>query len=256
MFIVSKVVTRSNNPKGVETQFMDMSETDTKDRILRTLRRTDEPALSAKKLAEELDVSVHTVNNHTDGLEEEGRIETTKIGNAAAYYLPHSELPSRAKPDHTCGRCGREISRIYDHAKIEYDAYFDGMASDEGTATFYIFCRFCYADFIGWVEDPASQGEYPFVHTWDIPDDQLEEVRDDPDVQTMMPLESLEDEQVALYNIIKENQGDGGVFTEDIIEEAQELGLGEIEVKQRLKKLARTGYVYDAGIGYYRAGKS
>lgn len=156
----------------------------TRERIVRELRSTEKPALSAAKLAEELEVSVRTINNHVDELVENDRVQSMRIGNASAYYIPDRDRPAHQKPDFNCKRCGRSIQDYHDHAKIEYNTYFEQGNLESSVADFYIFCRFCYSDFVSWVRDPGTMGEYPFVDEWDISDRQLEEVKSDPEIVT------------------------------------------------------------------------
>lgn len=223
-----------------------MSQMDTKERIVRKLRNTAEPALSASLLADEVDVSVKTINNHVDDLIDEGTIETSEIGNATAYYVPFSDLPSHKKPSHTCGRCGRDTKGIYDHAKIEYETYFDRGNSEDTVPTFYVFCRFCYSDFISWIEDPAMVGNYMSAHGWDVPFSQLKELREDPDTVSAPKLAGLSDDARTVFDYIKdrEDEGELGVPRHEILEFIEEeLGMYDWEARDLFDKLDR-GYIY------------
>ena len=155
----------------------------TREQIVRKLRSTGDPATSAAKLAEELEVSVRTINNHVGDLVETGRVQSLQIGNATAYYVPESQQPGHLKPDFYCGRCGRSIDSAHDFAKIEYDRNFLNKGEDP-TGDFYIFCRFCFSDFTIWVHEPSARREYPFIDEWEIPEDQRQEVKDDPEIVT------------------------------------------------------------------------
>lgn len=221
-----------------------MSQTDTKERVIRTLGKSDEPVMSASMIAEEMDVSVKTVNNHVDDLIEDGRIETSQIGNATAYYLASSDVYGEGRGTHTCGRCGRKVSPSLDFAKIEYETYFVHRNPEDSTSTFYIFCRFCYADFISWIEDPNAIGSYPFVHSWDIPDPQLEEVREDDDTPTSPGREFLGTDEEAILDIIEdlESEYDDGVPEEKVKEVAVDRGMRDWEVEQHLQKLREGGH--------------
>lgn len=218
---------------------------DTKDRILRHIRSTNEPAVSAAQLADELEVSVHTVNKHVDNLVDEGSVQTTQIGNAKAYYIPFTELPNHAKPDHTCARCGRDIRDLDDFAKIQVDRYYQpGRAPEE--PDFYIFCRFCNRDFVHWVYDESQIGDYYDVHSWSIPRDQLEEVRNDPDIRTAPEtLEHLSDEEKQVYSVIKEIQEEDGWVTEgETMTRLTEVhGMHEDAAENALKQLSIQGQI-------------
>jgi len=166
-----------------------MFETDTRERIIRKLRSSDEPALSAADLAEELDLSVRAINTHLDELTSSGKIQTHQIGNATAYYLDTVSEPRHNLPDHTCHRCGREADETSDFGKIELDEYFTTSRPEPSTSNFYILCRFCYEDLVAWLynDDNRMGSSYPFVEKWDIPEEQKEEVIDDPEVDTEPP---------------------------------------------------------------------
>lgn len=235
-----------------------MSEIDTKSSIVHTLRRTDDPALSAKTLADKLDVSVRTINNHIDHLVEEDRVATTQIGNATAYYIPFDDLPNHTKPDNSCRRCGRAVDEVYDFAKLDASTYFARNNYGEETADFYIFCRFCYDDFVSWIEDPGTIGEYPYVHAWDLPRGQLAEVRDDPEVVTE-PGEPkyLDDAPQLLLAYIEDNEDEWerGVPKYELLEYAVEEGLLEVEADQALSVLVRAGYVHQPVLDCFRRAK-
>lgn len=160
-----------------------MPQSETQDQILRALRNAEKPALSASDPAEKLDVSIKTVNTNISPLTEQGDIATTQLGNATVYYLESSDLPAHQKPDHTCARCCREVNDNGDIAKVDLTTYFDGHRPEPGLTDFYILCRFCQADLVSWLyNDDNAMGEYAYVHSWNIPRDQLEAVRENPEI--------------------------------------------------------------------------
>lgn len=228
-----------------------MSTTDTKDRIVRSLRNSDEPALSARDLAEDLDVSVRTVNNHVGTLIDKGRIATTDIGNATAYYIPREELPGSHKPDHTCHRCGRDADTRYDFAKWDVSTYFEDKNAEGSVADFYVLCRFCHTDLIHWIyNDPGSIGHYPGVHSWSLPTDQLVEVREDPEIETTPSTDIIldgNDLMEAVYEYIVEHATEGEGVTEHEIENQfeSEIPLGR-SVDSILRQLHTSGLVFQA----------
>lgn len=227
------------------------------------------------RLAEKLDVSVRTINNHVDQLIEDDRIAATQIGNATAYYVPFSDMPAHRKPDHTCARCGREVNETHDFAKIETKTYFTDGQQDPSVADFYIFCRFCYADLVSWILDPATVGCYPFAHSWDIPTEQLEEVRNDPDVETAYPIEkaTLTDEEQTVYNIIastnettteneSKNEDDkpddrvaDPIHQETVIETAVDQDLHRQQAENTLRRLKQRGFLFEPQIHTYLPAK-
>lgn len=98
-----------------------------------------------------------------------------------------TEIPPHNKPNHYCKRCGRGINNLDDYAKREDKDYYERRRPPE-QADFFIFCRFCHTDFIKWVHgDDAAMGEYPFVDKWNIPDEQKEDVKNNPDITTEPP---------------------------------------------------------------------
>lgn len=236
-----------------------MDET-TADRIIRKLRNSAEPALSASMLANRLDVSVTTVNNHMDDLVSGGQVGSEQIGNAEAYYIPESDLPAHQKPDHTCKRCGRNIS-TGDFAKIEYDLYYSGKSHEPATADFFVFCRFCMSDFISWAhDDEGSMGAYPGVHGWEIPQSQLEEVREDPEIETT-PGDPMDNHHPDIWNkiigVFREEGGtDDWIDIETIISELSPPHT-ERESKKHIKRLSKAGYLDCGGtfLNKYRLAK-
>jgi Fe2+ or Zn2+ uptake regulation protein len=161
-----------------------MSQTDTAEQIIRELRRTEKPAMSAAQLSENIDVSVHTINNHLDTLLDQQQIQDTQIGNATAYFIESESEKGHGTPNHYCVRCGRGVYGISDYAKIEERLYFHKGGGHYNETDFYIFCRFCYSDFVSWIYDPAAMEEYPFLEHWDLPDHQREEAKSNPNLDT------------------------------------------------------------------------
>lgn len=231
-----------------------MSQSDTKQRIVSELRTTDKPALSAQMLAEELDVSVRTINNHIDELVAEERIQTSQIGNATAYYVPFSDQHFFDKPDHACVRCGRAVHTAYDHAKIEFTTYFENGNTSPEEADFHVFCRFCFSDFTDWVyQDTESIGDYPYVHGWDLPGDQLEQVREDDDVITAPDPEYLTGASKFVYQFVKgkENDHEDGVPKDEIIEAGEEDGYYDFKLEKAITTLKRGGFIHQPRWDYY-----
>lgn len=165
-----------------------MQDTDTKQRITHELRNTDEPAMSAAMLAEQLDVSVRTINTHITDLVENGQIQSLEIGNATAYYTSATDRPVHKKPDHHCDRCGREIWERFDFAKMDETTYFEGKAREPSVPDFWILCRFCHSDLVNWMfRDSNAMGDYPSVDHWNVPEEQVEAVKSDPEIDTESP---------------------------------------------------------------------
>lgn len=159
-----------------------------KSRIVRALRSTDEPARSAQQLADELDVSVKSINENITELVDEERVETVEIGNATAYYINLRNYPAHEKPDHHCSKCGREVNDSQDSARIEFTKHFTNQRSADEVVTRQVICRFCFHDFMSWLHnDEHLMHVYPHVEEWDIPEHQIQEVRDDPDIATEYP---------------------------------------------------------------------
>lgn len=221
-----------------------MSAQDTPQRIVSHLRSTGEPAVSASTLAEKLDVSVRTINNHVDGLVEEEKIETTQIGNAAAYYIPYDDQPRHSRPEHTCKRCGRTAGPLDDIVRMDVNLYFENGGYEDGEADFYTLCRFCYSELVHWLYDGEPRKDYKQVHSWRIPENQLKEVQSDPDLQTAPSREYLDDAQVQIVEYIEEQEGDNGVSESELISKTEDWGMIESVAKQQLDRLRRRGYIY------------
>jgi len=223
-----------------------MSQRNMKDQVITQIRSTNEPALSAQQLAEKLDVSVPTINNHTEDLVGEGRIDTTQIGNATAYYISNEGETKRNGPEHTCKKCGR-LTASHDFAKLDTTTYFERGGEEGSMADFYILCRFCYSDFVSWMwNDPGSMGTYPHVHSWYIPDDQLEEVREDPEIMTAPGREHLDDNPAEVLELIEERcaEAEGGLTEDEILEIAQEeVGLSRFKAQAVFKGLRQGGHL-------------
>ncbi|WP_435145489.1 hypothetical protein [Halobaculum sp. P14] len=223
-----------------------MSQRSVKEQITDRLRSSSEPAQSAQQLADDLDVSIPTINSYIEELVSEKRVATTQIGNATAYYIPEDE--SRTSTKHACKKCGR-ITDGYDSVKLEESKYFENPGDEGSTTDFYILCRFCYNDFVSWVwNDSGMMGEYPGVHSWNIADNQMEEVREDPDIKTSPSTEHLEGQHAELLELIKslyeDDEETAGVPKEEIIEDAVDTGMSERVAKVRLNELHQTGYVW------------
>lgn len=167
------------------------------DRIVETLQTAEKPALSARQIADRVDVSVRTVNTHLDTLVADGQVETMQIGNATAYYVGFKPRQGFREPSYQCVRCGRPVVEAYDFAKVETTAFFKRQwlyGSRRGQlyipTNFYVFCRFCYTDLFSWMWLPAAVGEYPFVDKWSLPRRQAEDAAE-------KPLASVSDTEIA-----------------------------------------------------------
>ena len=159
-----------------------------RDRIVRSLRNSDVPARSAKQLSEDLDASVKAINGHLNDLADKNRVQTIEIGNATAYYVRTRDLPAHEKPDHYCSKCGREINDNQDSARIELEQYFSGHRNAGHAVEKEVLCRFCYHDLTHWLHnDEHLMHVYPHVEEWDIPEHQVNEVKDDPEIETDYP---------------------------------------------------------------------
>lgn len=223
-----------------------MAKQSVKDQIIRHLRATGDPACSAKQLAEHIDVSIPTINSHTEELIAEDRIATTRIGNATAYYLADTPT-NRDHPEHTCKKCGR-VTASHDFVKLDISTYFERSNREESLPDFYILCRFCHSDYISWIHnDPGMIGEYSKSHSWYIPDEQLEEIRDDPDTISAPTTEYLGDERKQLYRQIEQLEMDAGgdtVSESEIVEAASADGTPARVVRQHLADLHRMGHLW------------
>lgn len=63
-------------------------EEDSREAVLRALEEADVPALTIGMVEERTDYSSRTAYNRLEELAEEGEVETAKIGNGSAYWIP------------------------------------------------------------------------------------------------------------------------------------------------------------------------
>jgi biotin operon repressor len=230
----------------------------TKGRIVQTVRRSEEPALSSAQIAAELGFSKRAVNDHMDDLVESGRLKVTKIGNANAYYI----LSDSASADHTCVRCGRAIYRDHAYAKLELSEYKTQRHGPDTPPSLYIICRLCLNDVVNFLHSlDGSIGDYPWVHSWNIPNDQLEEVRADDDTRTS-PQEDIlltEAEEVVFKALQAYDDGTGTPIMElvtfmyrDDIAEAHSLDseLDEEKIREVVPQLEEKGLAYHGEHGW------
>lgn len=124
-----------------------------------------------------------------------------------------------------------------------------------------IFCRFCHSEFVSWAHgDDGSMGEYPFVHSWDLPTSQLVEVRDDPEILTMPDgREQLDEEPMLLLEFIEEEWDSGeydkGVPKYEVAEYGEKNGLLDVQVDKALNRLRAGGYLFEPAFSFYRPAK-
>lgn len=217
---------RSNQP---------MASSNTQHRIVKALQRTDEPAMSAKQLANALNVSVHTVNKHTATLVDNNRVATTQIGNATAFYIADKMDPTAV--DHVCDRCGRAIYEVQDFALLSRATHFDRNTTESGTLSRYILCRFCYSDFVSWFEMPDTIGEYPFTEIWDVPEHQLDNVKN-PDTS------NLGGRHKTVFDLILQELDEDDVIAKStIVEKAKEHEMLQREAEEIINTLCHVGYL-------------
>jgi hypothetical protein len=180
---------------------------DTKRQIRTTVERADEPALSAKQIAERTGLAVKTVNTHITALTESGELATTQIGNATAYYPNRVRGGSRGSHQHQCRRCGRAVIKQKDMARVDV-RHFYGESPGVSEHEFYLLCRFCESHLSAWLFGDTNRG-YPYVHKWDIPTDQLRDIQEDETVRTTPPqARSLPAEEKQIYDLIRRIEQD------------------------------------------------
>lgn len=217
----------------------------TAEEIVRELRGANKPALSASDLAELVEVSPRTINNHVGDLVDQGRIKTTQIGNANAYYI---ETESSEKFDYTCLRCSRGISKERDFIKLDIDDYRSMGGRGANDDDFFLFCRFCYEDFISWIFDPGAIGDYSRVHSWDIPEEQLVEVREDDSTQTAPDRDFFHfpDGAEEIFEVIEETyeETDEPITKAELFNTCVSGAQSEFKVEQLLNELTRSGFIF------------
>jgi DNA-binding transcriptional ArsR family regulator len=228
-----------------------MSDKGIRRELKRALRNTSEPALSAKQLADKIDVSVKTVHNHISDLVDEGAVETTQIGNATAYYDSRlKEHPS--KVNHQCNMCGRSIKRPMDMAKLEIEQFFNDSAS-VSSGTFLLLCRFCFKDVMDFVYEGNSEpGPYTNVHSWNITDSQLRDVQEDPDIGTTPTVSVRDEHELEVYDVIDEITEDrhGASIAHITGQIGAETDLERRKVRQSVESLYKSGWLERNRMGY------
>lgn len=162
--------------------------TEIKDQIIREIQDSDRPVLTVEELSAELGESDETINDNVDELVEEDRVEKTEIDGKPVYHIRKRDYPKHKKPDHYCGKCGREVHENGDYGRVEFQRHFTSRQESGDHWTEEILCRFCFHDFICWSHDDEHlMHVYPHVEDWDIPEYQLETIKNDPEIKTEYP---------------------------------------------------------------------
>jgi Fe2+ or Zn2+ uptake regulation protein len=226
---------------------MGMAPDDTKRQIRTAVERADEPALSAKQIAERTGLAVKTVNNHIEALTESGDLASTQIGNATAYYATQVRGGSHGEHRHQCRRCGRVVTQTRDMARVDVRQFYDESAA-ASEHQFYLLCRFCNSDLTAWLFGDTNR-DYSHVHKWNIPTDQLRDIQEDETVQTAPTVTKwVSAEEKEVYDLIRriEQEHDGGAPKSEVTTEyarmnnidTEDWGLNEeIQAHNVIKKL-------------------
>jgi len=162
--------------------------TELKDQIAQAIQDADRPVLTVDQLAEEVDETPETVEENVSKLRDEGRVDSVQVDGTTAYYIRIRDYPKHKKPDHYCGKCGREVYENGDSGRVEFQRSFSSRQEAGGHETEEILCRFCFHDFVCWLHnDEHLMHVYPHVEDWDIPEHQLEAVRQNSEFETEYP---------------------------------------------------------------------
>jgi len=181
-----------------------MSPQDTKRQIVEAVENSSEPALSAKQIAERIDVAVKTIHNNITNLVESGQLSTVEIGNATAYYADRIRDNSSTLQEHQCVRCGRSLRTSHDLVKVDVDESFQYSRSISNSF-FLLFCRFCYSDFKNWAGvTPGETGSYPDVHGWEIPFEQLRDIQEDDSRRSSPDIGPFDETERKILDIVSE----------------------------------------------------
>jgi hypothetical protein len=224
-----------------------MAPDDTKRQIRTAVERADEPALSAKQIAERSGLAVKTVNNHIGVLTESGDLASTQIGNATAYYATQVRGGTHTEHRHQCRRCGRAVTQTRDMVRLDVRQFYE-QSSEVSEHYFYLLCRFCNSDLTAWLFGDV-EGDYPRVHQWNIPADQLRDIQEDETVRTTPNgTVQVSTEEKEIYDLIRriEQDHDGGAPKSEVTAEyarvnnidTEDWGLNEeIQAHNVIKKL-------------------
>jgi hypothetical protein len=197
-----------------------MAPDDTKRQIRTAVERADEPALSAKQIAERSGLAVKTVNNHIGVLTESGDLASTQIGNATAYYATQVRGGTHTEHRHQCRRCGRAVTQTRDMARLDVRQFYE-QSSEASEHYFHLLCRFCNSDLTAWLFGDV-EGDYPLVHQWNIPADQLRDIQEDEAAQTAPTVTKwVSAEAKEMYDLIRriEQDHDGGAPKSEVTTE-------------------------------------
>lgn len=85
---------------------------ESKQAVMRALRETTKPALSAGDVAEEVDFSRRTVHSRLKELEDVGEVKSDKIGGNMAYWIPSPDRMPR-RPTETAGGLNKTEARAF-----------------------------------------------------------------------------------------------------------------------------------------------
>lgn len=252
----------------VAAQEVGMASDDTKRQIRTAVERADEPALSAKQIAERTGLAVKTVNNHIGALTESGDLASTQIGNATAYYATQVRGGTHTEHHHQCRRCGRAVTQTKDMARLDVRQFFE-QSSEVSEHHFYLLCRFCNNDLTAWLFGEA-EGDYPRVHQWNIPRDQLRDIQEDETVRTTPGrLAQVSAAEKEMYDLIRriEQEHDGGAPKSEVTTEyarmndidTENWGLNEeiqahTVIKEPIDRLVSRGWI-ESGTNTYRTAR-
>jgi len=230
----------------------------TKRRIIDAVRTSEEPVLTAAEIAGETGLQKRTINNHVDELVAAGRLKRKSAGQAFVYYLADRETRDR---QHTCTRCGWAIYRDTAHATIELTEYHDRPHDPTSPPTQFVLCRVCENDVVNAIMgNDQNIGDYPYVHAWNIPQDQLHELREDDSIQTFPEAASVGGPGEVVLEGIRSLGADSGVMAPELVEfltsdeivdaRDDDLDLEGERIRDEISTLEGLGLIYLADTGW------
>jgi hypothetical protein len=232
--------------------------TSTKRRIIDAVRTSEEPVLTAAEIAGETGLQKRTINNHVDELVAAGRLKRKSAGQAFVYYLADRETRDR---QHTCTRCGWSIDRDTAYATIEVTPYHDRPHEPSDPPSQFLVCRVCENDVIDAIMgEDQNIGDYPYVHAWNIPEDQLHELREDDSIQTFPEAASVGGHGEVVLEGIRSLGAESGVPAPELVEfltsdetvdaRDDDLDLDEDRIRDEISTLEDLGLIYLADKGW------
>lgn len=122
-------------------------------------------------------------------------------------------------------------------------------------------CRVCQNDVVNAIMgNDQNIGDYPYVHAWNIPEDQLQELREDDSIQTFPEAASVGGPGEVVLEGIRSLGADSGVTAPELVEfltsdetvdaRDDDLDLDGERIRDEISTLEDLGLIYLADEGW------